>query len=85
MDVLFRSTAEVAGKDKASTSLAGMGDDGPRGMRPLHDCEARTIAKDEASYAVFEMPKKAIKLGDVDHAVPQDCVAEGTLNQRHAA
>jgi len=79
VDVLFRSTAEVAGKDVLGIILTGMGDDGARGMKALHDGGARTIAQDEASCVVFGMPKEAIKLGAVDHILPLDRVAEAIL------
>ncbi|MEY3252335.1 MAG: hypothetical protein RL227_1308, partial [Pseudomonadota bacterium] len=70
VDVLFKSTAEVAGKDVLAIILTGMGDDGARGMKALHDGGARTIAQDEASCVVFGMPKEAIKLGAIDHILP---------------
>ena len=79
VDVLFRSTAEVAGKDVLGIILTGMGDDGARGMKALHDGGARTIAQDEASCVVFGMPKEAIKLGAIDHILPLDRVAEAIL------
>ena len=79
VDVLFRSTAEVAGKDVLAIILTGMGDDGARGMKQLHDGGARTIAQDEASCVVFGMPKEAIKIGAVDHVMPLDRVAEAIL------
>jgi two-component system chemotaxis response regulator CheB len=55
--------------------LTGMGDDGARGMKQLHDLGVRTIAQDEASCVVFGMPKEAIKLGAVDQVMPLDQVA----------
>jgi two-component system chemotaxis response regulator CheB len=79
VDVLFRSTAEVAGKDVLGIILTGMGDDGARGMKQLHDGGARTIAQDEQSCVVFGMPKEAIKLGAIDHVLPLDRVADAIL------
>jgi two-component system chemotaxis response regulator CheB len=75
VDVLFRSGAECAGADTLAIILTGMGDDGARGMKQLHDTGARTIAQDEASCVVFGMPKEAIKLGATDAVVPLDQVA----------
>jgi len=70
VDVLFRSAAECAGKDLLAIILTGMGDDGARGMKILHDGGARTIAQDEATCVVFGMPKEAIKLGAIDEVLP---------------
>jgi two-component system chemotaxis response regulator CheB len=79
VDVLFRSVAECTGRDVLAIMLTGMGDDGARGMKQLHDGGARTIAQDEASCVVFGMPKEAIKLGAVDHVMPLGRVADAIL------
>ena len=70
VDVLFRSAAECAGKDVLAIILTGIGNDGARGMKALHERGARTIAQDEASCVVFGMPKEAIALGAVDEVMP---------------
>ena len=69
VDVLFRSAAECAGKDVLAILLTGMGDDGARGMKLLHDRGARTIAQNEQTCVVFGMPKEAIQLGAVDEVL----------------
>jgi len=79
VDVLFRSTAECAGRDALAIMLTGMGDDGARAMKALHDLGARTIAQDEASCVVFGMPKEAIALGAVDDVMPIGQVARAIL------
>jgi len=66
VDVLFRSAARYAGKNAIGVIMTGMGDDGSRGMKEMHDSGAYTIAQDEASCVVFGMPNEAIKLGGVD-------------------
>ncbi|MEY4631338.1 MAG: hypothetical protein RIQ81_1458 [Pseudomonadota bacterium] len=45
--------------------LTGMGRDGADGLKLLHDHGAYTVAQDEASCAVFGMPKEAVRLGAV--------------------
>ncbi|TXC65140.1 chemotaxis response regulator protein-glutamate methylesterase [Piscinibacter aquaticus] len=75
VDVLFRSAAECAGRDALAIILTGMGDDGARGMKALHDRGARTIAQDEQSCVVFGMPKEAIAMGGVDEVMPLARVA----------
>ena len=79
VDVLFRSAAEVAGADGLGILLTGMGDDGARGMKAMHERGARTVAQDEASCVVFGMPMEAIKLGGVDEVRPLSEVAGAIL------
>ncbi len=79
VDVLFRSAADCAGRDVLAIILTGMGDDGARGMKQLHDLGARTIAQDEASCVVFGMPKEAIALGAVDDVMSINQVARAIL------
>lgn len=69
VDVLFKSASECAGPDVLGIIMTGMGDDGARGMKQLHDRGARTIAQNEESCVVFGMPKEAIKLQAVDHVL----------------
>jgi two-component system chemotaxis response regulator CheB len=70
VDVLFRSAAQVAGRNVLGIIMTGMGADGARGMKEMHDAGAKTIAEDEATCVVFGMPKEAIRLGGVDKVVP---------------
>lgn len=79
VDVLFRSTADCAGRDALAIMLTGMGDDGARAMKQMHDMGARTIAQDEATCVVFGMPKEAIALGAVDEVMPIGHVARAIL------
>ncbi len=76
VDVLFKSVAECAGRDVLGIILTGMGDDGARGMKVLHDKGARTIAQNEETCVVFGMPMEAIKQGAIDDVLPLNKVAE---------
>lgn len=69
VDVLFRSGAKFAGRNAVGIIMTGMGDDGARGLKEMHDAGARTYAQDEESCVVFGMPKEAIKLGAADEVV----------------
>jgi two-component system chemotaxis response regulator CheB len=64
--------AQIAGRNALGVIMTGMGDDGARGMKEMHDAGARTVAEDESTCIVFGMPKEAIKLGGVDKVVPLD-------------
>ena len=79
VDVLFKSAAECAGRDILGIILTGMGDDGARGMKVLHDGGARTLAQNEATCVVFGMPKEAIKLQAVDEILPLESMARAIL------
>ncbi len=70
VDVLFRSVAHCAGKNAVGVIMTGMGDDGARGLKEMHDAGAVTYAQDEESCVVFGMPKEAIKLGAADKVLP---------------
>ncbi len=69
VDVLFRSMAKFAGKNATGIIMTGMGDDGARGLKEMHEAGAHTVAQDEQSCVVFGMPKEAIKLGGVDQVI----------------
>ena len=69
-DVLFGSVARACGKNAVGVLLTGMGADGARGLKRLHDAGAATIAQDEATSTVFGMPKAAIELGAADSVLP---------------
>jgi two-component system chemotaxis response regulator CheB len=79
VDVLFRSAAECAGRDALAIMLTGMGDDGARGMKQMHDRGARTIAQNEETCVVFGMPKEAIAAGAVDEVLPLPQIARAVL------
>jgi two-component system chemotaxis response regulator CheB len=66
VDVLFRSVAKSAGKNALGIIMTGMGDDGAKGLKEMHDMGARTVGQDEDSCVVYGMPKEALKLGAVD-------------------
>lgn len=79
VDVLFRSVAKFAGANALGIIMTGMGDDGARGMKEMHDAGAQTIAQDEASCVVFGMPKEAIKMGGVDQIMPLERVPDAMM------
>lgn len=85
VDVLFRSVAQQAGAAAIGVIMTGMGDDGARGLRDMHDAGAATAAQDEASSIVFGMPKEAIRLGATDATLPLTEVAPWLLQQARQA
>jgi len=79
VDVLFKSASECGGRDVLGIIMTGMGDDGARGMKVLHDNGARTIAQNEETCVVFGMPKEAIKLLAIDEILPLEQIARAIL------
>ncbi len=79
VDVLFRSAARYAGKNAVGVIMTGMGDDGARGMKEMHDAGAVTIAQDEATCVVYGMPHEAVKLGGVNKIMPLQNIAHEVL------
>lgn len=69
VDVLFRSVAKIAGKNATGIIMTGMGDDGARGLKEMHEAGSPTIAQNEETCVVFGMPREAIKLGGVDRVM----------------
>lgn len=69
VDVLFQSIAPLFGSSVVGVLLTGMGSDGAEGMLTMHRAGAYNIAQDEASCAVFGMPKEAIRLGAVNEVL----------------
>ena len=69
VDVMFRSVAQTAGANAIGVILTGMGGDGAKGMKEMHEAGARTMAQSEESCVVFGMPRVAIELGGVDEVL----------------
>jgi len=75
VDVLFRSIAKCAGKNALGIIMTGMGDDGAKGLKEMHDMGARTVGQDQDSCVVYGMPKEAVKLGAVHRELPLGRIA----------
>lgn len=75
VDVLFRSVARCAGRNAMGVIMTGMGNDGARGLKEMHEAGAYTLAQDEASCVVYGMPKEAVNMGGVSRVLPLKAVA----------
>jgi two-component system chemotaxis response regulator CheB len=69
-DELFRSVADQAGPAGIGVVLTGMGEDGAQGLLAMRRRGAATLAQDEATSAVFGMPRAAERLGAVTDLLP---------------
>ncbi|QJR80735.1 chemotaxis protein CheB [Alteromonas pelagimontana] len=79
VNVLFRSAAQIAGRNAIGVILTGMGDDGADGMLELRNAGAQTVGQDEASSVVYGMPKEAFKRGGVETQLPLQRIASAVL------
>jgi two-component system, chemotaxis family, protein-glutamate methylesterase/glutaminase len=79
VDVLFRSTAQVAGPFAAGVIMTGMGDDGAGGLLEMRDAGAVTIAQNEATCVVFGMPREAIRRGAAKFVLALDTIAQTVM------
>jgi two-component system chemotaxis response regulator CheB len=70
VDVLFRSVAEAVGNKSIGIILTGMGEDGAQGLLAMRKAGAVTIGQDQASSAVYGMPRAAMEIGAVECQLP---------------
>lgn len=76
---LFASAARSYGPRACGLLLTGMGRDGADGLKALRDAGGYTMAQDEASCAVFGMPRAAIEAGAVDRVLALDDIPRAVL------
>jgi two-component system chemotaxis response regulator CheB len=84
VDVLFSSCAKAAGARAIGIIMTGMGDDGARGLLVMRRVGARTLAQDEATSAVYGMPKVAVALGAAEQVLPLEGLAATALRLARA-
>jgi two-component system, chemotaxis family, protein-glutamate methylesterase/glutaminase len=78
-DVLLQSLAAHLGRDAVSVVLTGMGHDGAEGTAAVRAAGGLTIAQDEASSAIYGMPRAAAERG-VDRVLPLSAIAPELCN-----
>jgi two-component system, chemotaxis family, protein-glutamate methylesterase/glutaminase len=72
VDSLFYSLASHFGPRACGVLLTGMGDDGAQGLLRMRRLGSRTLVQDQATSAVFGMPKAAIEVGAAEVVLPLD-------------
>ena len=63
VDVLFQSAAECLGARALAVVLTGMGDDGLRGARSIHEAGGQILTESESSCVVYGMPRVVHEAG----------------------
>jgi two-component system chemotaxis response regulator CheB len=74
-DVLFRSVARSGGRRAVGVVLSGAGGDGAGGLAEIKAAGGRTLAQDEASSLVFEMPRSAVERNAAELVLPLEHIA----------
>jgi len=75
VDVFFQSVSRLWRGDVVGVLLTGMGRDGALGLKALRDRGHHTIAQDEATSAVYGMPKAAATIGAAVDILPVERIA----------
>lgn len=75
VDVFFESAARHWRGDLIGVLLTGMGRDGAAGLKKIRGAGHHTISQDQASCAVYGMPKAAAELGAAVEVLPLDTIA----------
>lgn len=80
VDYLFQSLAQIKSKRIVAVILTGMGRDGAKHMKTLHDKAHYTIAQDEKSCVVYGMPREAVEAGGVTDVLPLNKIPDAICN-----
>lgn len=75
VDPMFASVGSIYGAGALGVVLTGMGRDGVEGAATLAACGGSIIAQDEASCAVWGMPRAVLEAGLVSAVLPPDKIA----------
>ena len=70
VDIMMKSVAEVFRNRSVGVIMTGMGSDGGEGMSAIFRQGGYTIGQDEASCAVYGMPRVCAELGVLSRVVP---------------
>lgn len=73
--LLFESLARGAGASAVGVVLSGMGDDGAAGLLSLKRAGGETLVQDEATSAIYGMPRAAVDLGAATQVLPLGSMA----------
>ena len=86
-DKLFVSVAREFGDAAVGVVLTGMGRDGALGLSAIREAGGGAIVQDEATSAVYGMPREALETAGADHIVAPHQVGAAAVQllARHKA
>ncbi len=76
VDVMFKSLATAMPGKVLSVVMTGMGSDGLEGVKAIRQGGGWCIAQDQASCAVYGMPRSVVESGEADEVVALDDLAK---------
>jgi two-component system, chemotaxis family, protein-glutamate methylesterase/glutaminase len=80
IDATMKSAAETYSSRVIGVVLTGAGTDGRDGMKTIRDHGGATIAQDQDSSVLFDMPKAAIDIEAVDEILPLWNIADRLID-----
>lgn len=79
VDVMLESCAGIYRTRMIAVILTGMGNDGSKGVRAVHEQGGYVIAESDETAVVYGMPREAVATGLVDRVVPLHRVSREIL------
>jgi two-component system chemotaxis response regulator CheB len=79
VDITMLSVASAFHSQAMGVILTGMGADGAEGMKAIHREGGFTVGQDEASCAVYGMPRVCAEMGILDRVVPLSQISREIL------
>lgn len=76
VDAAMTSAAQIYGSKTIGVLLSGFGNDGAVGMRAIGNTGGITLAQDQHSCAIFDLPASAINTGAVQEVLPLWSIAD---------
>jgi len=83
VDVMMKSVAETYKNLAMGVIMTGMGCDGAQGMKAIQRQGGLTIGQDEATCAVYGMPRACAELGTLSRMVPLSQIPAQILQATH--
>jgi two-component system response regulator WspF len=81
INVFFNSCVTNLRETGVAVILSGMGKDGAEGMKAMIEAGWETIAQDEATSAIYGMPKEAAARGAAKHVLAEENIARAILDR----